>query len=75
VEISLLSIKKKINDIVSKVIDLKISINPLKNKIINEEDIADSYFKNILTQLESCYQLKLANVIEGPVDKDFKDFN
>jgi outer membrane murein-binding lipoprotein Lpp len=33
--------KQKINDIVTKVSDLKGSINTLKGKITNNEDIAD----------------------------------
>jgi hypothetical protein len=47
---------------------LKNGINTLQTKITNKEDIADSYFKNILTQLESCYQLIMVNIIEVPVD-------
>jgi hypothetical protein len=41
--------KQKINDIVTNVNDLKGSINTLKSKISNNEDIADSYFENVLT--------------------------
>jgi hypothetical protein len=39
-------------------------MNPLKSKITNNEDIADSYFENVLTQLESCYKFIMTNVIE-----------
>jgi hypothetical protein len=60
--------KQKVNDILSKVGDLKGSINTLKGKISNNEDIADSYFENVLTQLESCYQLIMVNVIEVPAE-------
>jgi hypothetical protein len=60
--------KQKINDIVTKVNDLKGSINTLKTKISNNKNIGDSYFENVLTQLESCYQLIMVNVIEVPVD-------
>jgi hypothetical protein len=60
--------KQKINDIVTKVGDLKGSINTLKGKISNNEDIADLYFENVLTQLESCYQVIMVNFIEVPVD-------
>jgi hypothetical protein len=45
--------KQKINYIVTKVSDLKGSINTLKGKISNNEDIAHSYFENVLTQLEA----------------------
>jgi hypothetical protein len=38
----------------------------LKCKISNYEDIADSYFEKVLTELESCYQLIMVNVIEVP---------
>jgi hypothetical protein len=58
--------KQKVTDILSKVSDLKGSINTLKTKISNNEDIADSYFENVLTELENCYQLIMVNVIEVP---------
>jgi hypothetical protein len=60
--------QQKINNILTKVNDLNGSINTLKTKISNNEDIPDSYFENVLTQLESCYQLIIVNVIEVPVD-------
>jgi hypothetical protein len=56
--------EEKTTDIVGKVTDLKTSINTLKSKITNNEDIADSYFENVLTQLENCYQLIMTNVIQ-----------
>jgi hypothetical protein len=56
--------QQKITDIVGKVTDLITSINTLKSKITNNEGIADSYFENVLTQLESCYQFIMTNVIE-----------
>jgi hypothetical protein len=58
--------KQKVTDILSKVSALKGSINTLKGKITNNEDIADSYFENVLIELENCYQLIMANVIEVP---------
>jgi hypothetical protein len=56
--------QNKIDDIMSKVIDLKTSMSTLKSKITNNEDIADSYFENVLNHLEDCYQLIMTNVIE-----------
>jgi archaellum component FlaC len=56
--------QNKIDDIMSKVSDLKTSMNTLKSKITNNEDIADSYFENVLNHLEDCYQLIMTNVIE-----------
>jgi uncharacterized protein YlbG (UPF0298 family) len=56
--------QQKINNIIAKVTDLKNSISTLKTKIINNQEIADSYFENVLTQLESCYQFIIINVIE-----------
>jgi hypothetical protein len=58
--------KGKVTDILAKVADLKGSISTLKSKITNNEDIADSYFEKVLTELENCYQLIMANVIEVP---------
>jgi hypothetical protein len=60
--------QQKINMIVWKIVDLKNSINALKTKITNYKDIADFYFENVLTQLESFNQLITTNVIEVPVD-------
>jgi hypothetical protein len=60
--------KQKINYILTKANDFKGSINTLKTKINNNENIVYSYFENVLTQLESCYQLIIVNVIEVPVD-------
>jgi hypothetical protein len=54
--------QQNITDIVSKVADLKTSINTLKSKITNNEAISDSYFENVLTQLESYYQFIMTNV-------------
>jgi hypothetical protein len=48
--------------------NLKNGINTLKTKITNNEVIADSYFENILTQLESCYQFIMVNIIEVLAD-------
>jgi archaellum component FlaC len=67
VVILFLGINKKINEILNKIADLKNSINTLKTKISNNEDIANSYFENVLTQLENCYLLIMVNVIEIPV--------
>jgi archaellum component FlaC len=56
--------QNKVDDIMDKVADLKASMNTLKSKITNNEDIADSYFENVLNHLEDCYQLIMTNVIE-----------
>jgi hypothetical protein len=56
--------QNKIDDIMSKATDLKASMGTVKSKITNNEDIADSYFENVLNHLEDCYQLIMTNVIE-----------
>jgi archaellum component FlaC len=56
--------QNKIDYIMGKVTDLKASMGTLKSKITNNEDIADSYFENVLNQLEDCYQFIMTNVIE-----------
>jgi chromosome segregation ATPase len=56
--------QQKITDIVGKITDLKTRINTLKSKITNNEDVIDSYFEKVLTQLESSYQFIMTNVIE-----------